>query len=635
MKSICKIFLVILFVLTLCACDRDASLNLQSSDIPAIDNSTTVAASQINYCATAIVKGFADDIKVSVYVDAQGNILSVTSENHETAGLGTRAVEEMGKAMMRENSEFIDAVSGATISSLAFRKAAGEAYMVAYAKSQGMVCSASDNPMVGVWRWDSNDEDFEKVFWLIYPNGLFVPYSVERNENMVSLQDVHQDERNIVYYDSTLSLVRDDDVAESLPIEWIDRDHFSLPDEGEFYYSATRVQIDGEINADTLFPSDNEDSNQTLEAVRELDDSDWEQIRKCIEFAEQNVQRGGYAIFDTYGIDFDNWIDTGIGEGYIAVLSNPSLEEIRLNFQTVAADYLSAKVIDRAMANLGDSFKMIDGQIYYIPGPPYMSINIDTCMLVSAENGTYKIFAAYDYDPVDMDSGKNFTFIWQHGQLVLDGDDNKSIDNIGRNKEGSVTNTMSPNEYFKDVLLCNDIIEDGEMYFADAFQDKEYTYERALARYTDRQAYDEANVGTLHQVDRLDDVLYLPVYSGGDIPTKRVGHVYIVPPGSPSHTFNLEFRGICSGMDKKALYKALGLSDTGIAYADATPISEFWISDNGCYDAVDVYEFVKEETRELPNDKMIVLAYKNTGFVSFLLRNDFLYSVQLCKATYR
>ena len=250
MKSICKIFLVVLFVLALCACDRDASLNLQSSDIPAVDNSTTVAASQINYCATAIVKGFADDIKVSVYVDAQGNILSVTSENHETAGLGTRAVEEMGKAMMRENSEFIDAVSGATISSLAFRKAAGEAYMVAYAKSQGMVCSAPDNPMVGVWRWDSNDEDFEKVFWLIYPNGLFVLYSVERNENMVSLRDVHQDERNVVYHDSTLSLVRGDDVADSLPIEWIDRDHFSLPDEGEFYYSATRVQIDDDILTD-------------------------------------------------------------------------------------------------------------------------------------------------------------------------------------------------------------------------------------------------------------------------------------------------------------------------------------------------------------------------------------------------
>lgn len=250
MKFTCKIFLVALLVLTLCACEKDASLNPKSPDITAVDNSTTVDVSQSNYCATAIAKGFADDIKVSVCVDAQGNILGVTSENHETAGSGTRAVEEMGEAMTRKNSEFVDAVSGATISSLAFRRAAGEAYMVAYAKSQGMVYSDPDHPMAGVWRWDSNDSDFEKAFWLIYPNGLFVPYSVERNENMVSLRDLHQDERSVVYHDSTLRLVCGDDVSDALPIEWIDPDHFSLPDEGEFYYSASRVQIDDDILTD-------------------------------------------------------------------------------------------------------------------------------------------------------------------------------------------------------------------------------------------------------------------------------------------------------------------------------------------------------------------------------------------------
>lgn len=275
MKAICKIFPPILLALTLCACERDAPLNLNSSDIPAVDNSATVAASQSNYCATAIAKGFADDIRVSVCVDAQGNILSVTSENHETAGLGTRAVEEMGETMMRENSELVDAVSEATISSSAFHKAAGEAYMVAYAKSQGMVYSDPDNPMVGVWRWDSNDVDFEKAFWLIYPNGLLVPYSVERNENMVSLRDVHQDERNVVYHDSTLSLVRGGDAADSLPIEWIDRDHFSLPNEGEFYYFATRVQIDDDILTDDSSAANGNPNDKGSLTMQRLCESVW------------------------------------------------------------------------------------------------------------------------------------------------------------------------------------------------------------------------------------------------------------------------------------------------------------------------------------------------------------------------
>ncbi len=424
MKLVYKILLSILLIFTLSACGKDTLLSDSGvSNILTADSSSAVDFSQVNseHYATVITEGWASDIKVTVYVDSQGNISNVFAENNETPGIGTKAIQEMSEAMIRKNSEFVDAVSGATGSSLAFRKATGEAYMVAYAKSQGMICSDPDNPIVGVWRWDSNDTDFEKVFWLIYPNGLFVPYSVEQNEYMISLLDVHQDQRKVSYQDSTLSLICDNVAVETLPIDWIDRDHFSLPYEGEFYYSATRVQIDDDINADALFSDDSAESNQTLTSVHELDDSDWEQIRKCIKFAEQNIQRGGYAVFDTYGIDFENCVDTEAGMGYIAVMSNPSLEEIQSNFQTVASNYLSSKIIERAIANLDDSFKEINGQVYYVPGPPYISINTDTCVLVSAENGTYKIFAAYDYEPVDMDDGENFTFIRQHGQLVLDG----------------------------------------------------------------------------------------------------------------------------------------------------------------------------------------------------------------------
>lgn len=253
MKSVYKIALSSLLIFALCACEKDTPLsNSEISDTLTTDNGAAEVFSQANdeYYATVITDGWFSNIKVTVYVDSQGNISNVLSENNETAGAGTKAIQEMSEAMIRKNSEFVDAVSGATVSSLAFRKAAGEAYMVAYAKSQGIVYSDPDNPMVGIWRWNSNDADFEKTFWLIYPDGLFVPYSVERNENMVSLRDVHQDERNVVYHDSTLSLVRGDDVADPLPIEWIDRDHFSLPDAGESYYSATRVQINDDILTD-------------------------------------------------------------------------------------------------------------------------------------------------------------------------------------------------------------------------------------------------------------------------------------------------------------------------------------------------------------------------------------------------
>lgn len=288
MKSVYKIVLSSLLIFALCACEKGTSLSdSKISNTPTTDNGAAEVFSQANdeYYATVITEGWFNDIKVTVYVDSQGNISNVLSEDNETAGLGTKAIQEMSEAMIQENGEFVDAVSGATVSSLAFRKAAGEAYMIAYAKSHGMVCSDPDNPMVGVWRWDSNNVNFEKLFWLVYPDGLLVPYSVERNEYMVSLRDIHQDQRKVIYLDSTLSLIRNDDINESLPIEWIDPDHFSLPSMDEFYYSASRVQIDDDILSD-------EDSA----AVRNLDTKDGLTLQRLCESAWAS---NGYRFSDT------------------------------------------------------------------------------------------------------------------------------------------------------------------------------------------------------------------------------------------------------------------------------------------------------------------------------------------------
>lgn len=273
-----KLFLLILLILALCACEKKTlPSNSEVLDTLPVDNGTTTNPLEPSneYCATAVAPGCIDNVKVTVCVDSQGKIQKVTSENHETAGLGTKAIQEMAEAMMQQDNEFVDAISGATVSSNAFYRAAGEAYMVAYAKSQGMICSDPDNPVVGIWRWDSNDTDFEKTFWLIYPDGLFVPYSVEQNEYMISLRDAHQDQREVSYQDSTLYLIRDNVPVDSLPINWIDQDHLSLPGTDELYYSASRMQIDDDILVDEVFTTtENSDTASSL-TLQKLCGSVW------------------------------------------------------------------------------------------------------------------------------------------------------------------------------------------------------------------------------------------------------------------------------------------------------------------------------------------------------------------------
>lgn len=72
------------------------------------------------------VKGFYGDFEVEVEVN-ETNILSVkASENMETVGIGSTAIEVLNKEMVEFNSVGVDVVTGATLTSRAYLNAVGE-----------------------------------------------------------------------------------------------------------------------------------------------------------------------------------------------------------------------------------------------------------------------------------------------------------------------------------------------------------------------------------------------------------------------------------------------------------------------------------------------------------------------------
>ena len=72
-------------------------------------------------------RGIGGDVVIGVKTDAQGKILSVrVIESHETPGIGTKALEVLPKAAVEGNGT-VDTVSGATVTSDAFRAALAEA----------------------------------------------------------------------------------------------------------------------------------------------------------------------------------------------------------------------------------------------------------------------------------------------------------------------------------------------------------------------------------------------------------------------------------------------------------------------------------------------------------------------------
>lgn len=76
---------------------------------------------------TAAAKGFGGDIVVTITTD-EASILTIEAAGEfETPGIGTKAIDELPKAMIAAQTVEVDAVAGATISSDAVKNAAGAA----------------------------------------------------------------------------------------------------------------------------------------------------------------------------------------------------------------------------------------------------------------------------------------------------------------------------------------------------------------------------------------------------------------------------------------------------------------------------------------------------------------------------
>ena len=75
---------------------------------------------------TASAQGYGGDVKVTVTVDAD-KITAVTIDGpDETPAIGGEAIKTLTDAIKSANSDKVDGVSGATVTSDAVKKAAGE-----------------------------------------------------------------------------------------------------------------------------------------------------------------------------------------------------------------------------------------------------------------------------------------------------------------------------------------------------------------------------------------------------------------------------------------------------------------------------------------------------------------------------
>lgn len=86
---------------------------------------------------TATAQGFGGDVTVTITVDAESITDVVIEGAQETDGIGSRAVEELPEAIKSAQSEEVDAVAGATITSKAIQTAAGEALAQARGEEAG------------------------------------------------------------------------------------------------------------------------------------------------------------------------------------------------------------------------------------------------------------------------------------------------------------------------------------------------------------------------------------------------------------------------------------------------------------------------------------------------------------------
>ena len=131
MKNLNKFALVAAMAFTFAACGNNSNEAKPADDANKTEEKTeeTVPAEDAApSVGEATEAGYGGDIKVTVHFDKDGKIESVDTDHTETEGVGADAIPDLEKAVVDANgTEGVDNVSGATVTSEAFKAAVDEA----------------------------------------------------------------------------------------------------------------------------------------------------------------------------------------------------------------------------------------------------------------------------------------------------------------------------------------------------------------------------------------------------------------------------------------------------------------------------------------------------------------------------
>lgn len=131
MKNLNKFALVAAMAFTFAACGNNANEAKPADEADKTEETTeeTVPAEEAApKVGEATAAGYGGDIKVTVHFGEDGKIESIDTEHTESEGVGADAIPELEKAVVEANgTEGVDNVSGATVTSEAFKAAVDEA----------------------------------------------------------------------------------------------------------------------------------------------------------------------------------------------------------------------------------------------------------------------------------------------------------------------------------------------------------------------------------------------------------------------------------------------------------------------------------------------------------------------------
>ena len=128
MKNLNKFALVAAMAFTFAACGNNANEAKPADDAAETTEETVPAEEAAPKVGEETAAGYGGDIKVPVHFGEDGKIESIDTDHTESEGIGADAIPELEKAVIEANgTEGVDNVSGATVTSEAFKAAVDEA----------------------------------------------------------------------------------------------------------------------------------------------------------------------------------------------------------------------------------------------------------------------------------------------------------------------------------------------------------------------------------------------------------------------------------------------------------------------------------------------------------------------------